>query len=49
MLRYGDAADRKQWPVAAYTVVAEVSWDPGPASQPIELRTLRLGPKGDAQ
>jgi general secretion pathway protein I len=48
MLRYGDAADRKRWPVAAYTVVAEVSWNPGSTSQPIELRTLRLGPKGES-
>jgi general secretion pathway protein I len=49
MLRYGDAADRKQWPVAAYTVVAEVSWDPRPASRPVELRTLRLGAKGESR
>ena len=44
--RYGDAEDRKQWPVAAYSVLAEVVWDNGPDARRIELRTLRLGPHG---
>jgi general secretion pathway protein I len=45
MKRYGDAADRAQWPLAAYTVMAEVTLRDGPNTQPVALTTLRLGPK----
>jgi general secretion pathway protein I len=45
MKRYGDAADRAQWPLAAYTVMAEVTLSDGPDTQPVTLITLRLGPK----
>lgn len=45
MKRYGDATDRAQWPLAAYTVMAEVTLRDGPDTQPVELITLRLGPK----
>ena len=45
MKRYGDAADRAQWPLAAYTVTAEVTLRDGPDTQPVALMTLRLGPK----
>ena len=45
MKRYGDTADRAQWPLAAYTVVAEVTLHDAPDSQPVALMTLRLGPK----
>jgi prepilin-type N-terminal cleavage/methylation domain-containing protein len=45
MQRYGDAADREQWPVAAYIVVAEVTLDDRLDSRPVALTTLRLGPK----
>jgi general secretion pathway protein I len=45
MKRYGDAMDRAQWPVAAYTVMAEVTLRDSPDTQPVALMTLRLGPK----
>jgi prepilin-type N-terminal cleavage/methylation domain-containing protein len=45
MKRYGDTTDRAQWPLAAYTVMAEVTLRDGPDSQPVALMTLRLGPK----
>jgi general secretion pathway protein I len=45
MKRYGDAADRAQWPLAAYTVMAEVALRDGLDTQPVVLMTLRLGPK----
>jgi hypothetical protein len=45
MKRYGDATDRAQWPLAAYTVTAEVTLRDGPDTQPVALMTLRLGPK----
>jgi general secretion pathway protein I len=45
---YDKAEDRKQWPVAAYVVVAEVTFRDEPAGRPVALKTLRLGPKGDA-
>jgi general secretion pathway protein I len=48
MKRYGDATDRAQWPLAAYTVVAEVTLRDGPDTQPVALTTLRLGPKETA-
>lgn len=43
---YGDDADRKAWPVNAYTVQAEVTWNEGMREQSVTLTTLRLGPKG---
>jgi general secretion pathway protein I len=46
--RYGDATDRAQWPLAAYTVVAEVTLRDGLDIQPVALITLRLGPKETA-
>ena len=45
MKRYGDATDRAQWPLAAYTVMAEVTLHDDPGSRPVALVTLRLGPK----
>ena len=45
MKRYGDATDRAHWPLAAYTVVAEVTLRDGLDTQPVALVTLRLGPK----
>ena len=45
MKRYGDATDRAQWPLSAYTVVAEVTSRNDPDTQPVALMTLRLGPK----
>jgi len=45
MKRYGDATDRAQWPLSAYTVVAEVTFRSDPDTQPVALMTLRLGPK----
>jgi prepilin-type N-terminal cleavage/methylation domain-containing protein len=43
--RYGDAADRAQWPVAAYIVAAEVTLHDGAEAQHVALTTLRLGAK----
>lgn len=43
---YGEDADRKAWPVNAYTVQAEVTWSEGTREQSVTLTTLRLGPKG---
>jgi general secretion pathway protein I len=45
MKRYGDATDRARWPLAAYTVTAEVTVRDGPDTKPVALMTLRLGPK----
>jgi general secretion pathway protein I len=43
---YGDAADRKAWPAAAYRVLVEVTAEDEDASVPLaRLATLRLGPK----
>jgi general secretion pathway protein I len=44
--RYGDAADRKAWPSAAYRVAVDVMSEDGGQSAPlVRLATLRLGPK----
>ncbi len=43
--RYGEAAEREAWPVTAYIVSAEVTWNSGRAKRSFELNTLRLGPK----
>jgi general secretion pathway protein I len=48
MRRYGDAEDRKQWPVAAYIVTAEVTLQNNPSSRSVTLTTLRLGAKETA-
>jgi general secretion pathway protein I len=48
MKRYGNATDRAQWPLAAYTVVAEVTLRSDPDTRPVALMTLRLGPKETA-
>ena len=42
---YGDAIDRQQWPVAAYTVSVEVLWGEGREERSVALSTLRLAPK----
>lgn len=47
--RSGDAPDLREWPVGAYTVVAEVFWSDGLQERSIALRTLRIGPKDTTQ
>src|SRR5262249_147711 len=42
---YGDGADRRESPVAAHQVLAEVLWRDGLQERSIVLTTLRLGPK----
>ena len=42
---YGDGGDRREWPVAAHQVSAEVSWSDGLQERSLVLTTLRLGPK----
>jgi general secretion pathway protein I len=49
MKRYGDATERAQWPVAAYTVVVEVAMRDSFNTRPVTLTTLRLGPQETAQ
>ncbi len=46
---YGEAADRQRWPVSAFTVIAEVTWDEGGGGRSVILRTLRIGPKETAR
>lgn len=41
--RYGDDADRQQWPVAAYLVAVNVTVRDNTGEQHIALMTLRLG------
>jgi general secretion pathway protein I len=43
--RFGDAADRAQWPLAAYVVTAEVFWDEASTRRSVALSTIRLGAK----
>jgi general secretion pathway protein I len=43
---YGDGTDRREWPVAAHQVLAEVTWTDGLQDRSVVLSTLRLGPKG---
>jgi general secretion pathway protein I len=45
LLPFGDAGDRRLWPVAAYTVRAEVSWRDAGQMRSITIETLHLGPK----
>jgi hypothetical protein len=42
---YGDGSDRRDWPVAAHQILAEVLWRDGLQERSIVLTTLRLGPK----
>jgi general secretion pathway protein I len=42
---FGDAGDRREWPVVAHHVLAEVLWRDGLQQRSIVLTTLRLGPK----
>lgn len=46
---FGDGADWAQWPLSAYTVTAQVSWDEASARHSVVLRTIRLGPKEAAR
>lgn len=42
---YGDGSERREWPVAAHQVSAQVSWRDGLDERSLTLTTLRLGPK----
>jgi hypothetical protein len=42
---YGDATDRREWPVAAHQISAEVLWRDGLLNRSVVLTTLRLGQK----
>jgi general secretion pathway protein I len=42
---YGDAAERRAWPVDAYAISAEVAWGDGRDGRSVALTTLRLAPK----
>lgn len=42
---FGDANDRQQWPMSAYEVSIEVSWNDGFRERSFTLTTLRLAPK----
>lgn len=42
---YGDATERRAWPVGAYSVSAEIVWHDGVRERSAVLTTLRLGPK----
>ncbi|HEY7298471.1 MAG TPA: type II secretion system protein [Xanthobacteraceae bacterium] len=48
-LPYGDTVEREAWPIGAYTVSAEVSWNDGFKERSVVLTTLRLAPKGTGQ
>src|SRR5262245_11685909 len=43
--RFGELADRTEWPVAGYHVVVEVRWKAEPYSRFVTLTGLRLAPK----
>lgn len=43
--RFGDTADRQQWPVAAYKASVEIRWEDGGGERSFALTTLRLAPK----
>jgi general secretion pathway protein I len=45
MHQYGDAKEREAWPVGAYTISAEITWEDGQNLRSYSLTTLRLGPK----
>ncbi len=38
--RFGDSADRAQWPLGAYVVTVEVSWNEASTRRSVALRTL---------
>jgi general secretion pathway protein I len=42
---YGDGTDRREWPVGAHQILAEVLWSDGLQERSVVLTTLRLGPK----
>ena len=46
---YGDAGDRRAWPVDAYVVSAEIAWGDGAQERSVTLTTLRLAPKEPAR
>jgi general secretion pathway protein I len=46
---YGDGTDRREWPVAAHQVSAEVWWRDGVQERSLALTSLRLGPKESAR
>jgi general secretion pathway protein I len=46
---FGDGTDRREWPVAAHQVFAEVSWRDGREERSLVLTTLRLGQKEPAR
>jgi general secretion pathway protein I len=41
---FGNPSDRPQWPLDAYTLTAEISWQDVSERRSITVRTLRLGP-----
>lgn len=43
---YGSEEDREAWIAAAYDVSVRVFWGRSPTERHVELRTLRLVPKG---
>jgi general secretion pathway protein I len=49
MLHFGDAREREEWPVGAYTILTEVEWQQGSERRSYALTTLRLGPKAVRQ
>jgi general secretion pathway protein I len=49
MLPYGDAIERDEWPVGAYTISTEVEWEEGTGRRSYALTTMRLGPKAVQQ
>jgi general secretion pathway protein I len=42
---FGEANDRRQWPLSAFKVSVEVSWSDGGRDRSFTLTTLRLAPK----
>ncbi len=46
---YGDGTERREWPVAAHQVSAQVRWRDGSEERSLVLTTLRLGPKEPGQ
>lgn len=42
---FGDGSERREWPVAAHQISAQVSWRDGSDVRSLTLTTLRLGPK----
>ena len=46
---YGDGAERREWPVAAHQISAEVTWVDGLQTRSVVLMTLRLGPNEETR